>query len=130
MYLVDEHELPVQRACESVGLSRSAWYRPLVDWAERDGDVIEALSNLAEKKPGLGFWKLYDRLRRAGHPWNHKRLHRIYCDLRLNQRRRAKKRVPTRHPQPLALPTAPNQVWSADFMSDALYRGPRFRTFR
>jgi len=129
MYLVDEHELPVQRACESVGLSRSAWYRPLVDWAERDGDVIEALSNLAEKKPGLGFWKLYDRLRRAGHPWNHKRLHRIYCDLRLNQRRRAKKRVPTRHPQPLALPTAPNQVWSADFMSDALYRGPRFRTF-
>ena len=129
MYLVEEHELPVRRACESVGLSRSAWYRPLVDWAERDGAVIEALSDLAETKPGLGFWKLYDRLRRAGHLWNHKRLHRIYCDLRLNQRRRAKKRVPTRHPQPLALPTALNQVWSADFMSDALYRGPRFRTF-
>jgi len=129
MYLVDEHELPVRRACESVGLSRSAWYRPLVNWAERDGAVIGVLSDLAEKKPGLGFWKLYDRLRRAGHPWNHKRLHRIYCDLRRNQRRRAKKRVPTRYPQPLALPTVPNQVWSADFMSDALYRGPRFRTF-
>jgi putative transposase len=110
-------------------LSRSAWYRPLVDWAERDNVVIEALSSLAEKKPGLGFWKLYDRLRRAGHSWNHKRLHRIYCDLRLNWRRRAKKRLPTRYPQPLTVPTRPNEVWSADFMSDALYRGSRFRTF-
>ena len=87
------------------------------------------LSELAEEKPGLGFWKLYDRLRRAGHRWNHKRLHRIYCDLRLNRRRRAKKRLPNRYPQPLAVPTRPNEVWSADFMSDALYRGNRFRTF-
>ena len=37
--------------------------------------------------------------------------------------------MPIRHPQPLAVPAAPNQVWSVDFMSDALYRGPRFRTF-
>lgn len=100
-----------------------------MDWSERDGEVIEELSGLAEQKPGLGFWKLYDRLRRAGHPWNHKRLHRIYCDLRLNRRRRAKKRLPSRYPQPLAVPTRPNEVWSADFMSDALYRGSRFRTF-
>jgi transposase InsO family protein len=27
------------------------------------------------------------------------------------------------------VPLAPNQVWSADFMSDALYGGTRFRTF-
>lgn len=110
-------------------MSRSAWYRPLVDWAQRDAQAIEALTRLAEQKPGLGFWKLYDRIRRAGHDWNHKRLHRIYCDLRLNQRRRAKKRVPTRYPQPLTVPMQPNEVWSADFMSDALYRGSRFRTF-
>jgi putative transposase len=112
-----------------VWLSRSAWYRPLVDWDQRDAEAIEALGTLAEEKPGLGFWKLYDRLRRAGHDWNHKRLYRIYCDLRLNQRRRTRKRVPTRHPQPLVAPQRPNEVWSADFMSDALYRGSRFRTF-
>lgn len=123
------HALTVSRACQCVGLARSAWYRPLVDWRERDRQVIEALSSLAERKPGLGFWKLYDRLRRAGHRWNHKRLHRIYCDLRLNRRRRPKKRVPTRYPQPLTEPALPNQVWSADFMSDTLYRGSRFRTF-
>lgn len=27
------------------------------------------------------------------------------------------------------VPQQPNQVWSADFMSDALYNGTRFRTF-
>jgi putative transposase len=30
---------------------------------------------------------------------------------------------------PLMTPARPNQVWSADFMSDALYHGVRFRTF-
>ena len=128
-YLVREHALSICTACRCLRLSRSAWYRPLVDWRARDGTVIEVLSRLAEDKPGLGFWKLYDRLRRAGHRWNHKRIHRIYCELRLNKRSGRKKRVPTRTPQPLAVPLAPDQVWSADFMSDALYRGSRFRTF-
>jgi len=30
---------------------------------------------------------------------------------------------------PLMTPARPNQVWSADFVSDALYHGVRFRTF-
>jgi len=112
-----------------VGLSRSAWYKPLVDWLERDRQLAEQLSELADRKPGLGFWKLFRRLRRRGHDWNHKRVWRVYCLLKLNRRRRAKKRVPARDPLPLMVPSRPNQVWSADFMSDALYQGVRFRTF-
>lgn len=99
--------------------------RPLVDWLERDRSVAEAL---AEKKPGLGFWKLFRRLRRMGHDWKHKRVYRLYCLLKLNLRRRTKRRVPPRDPMPLRVPARPNQVWSADFMSDALYHGIRFRT--
>jgi putative transposase len=128
-YLVNTHGLSVTRACSGAGLSRSAWYRPLKNRLEYDQPVIEALQALAEEKPGLGFWKLYRRLRRRGYGWNHKRVHRVYCQLKLNIRRRTKKRVPTRDPQPLMVPLAPNQVWSADFMSDALYGGTRFRTF-
>lgn len=112
-----------------MGLSRSAWYRPLVDLLERDRLVAEALSALAKEKPGLGFWKLYRRLRRLGHRWNHKKVYRVYCLLKLNLRRRTKKRVPPRDPMPLLVPGRPDQVWSADFMSDALYNGVRFRTF-
>lgn len=117
------------RACRAVGLSRSAWYRPLVDWLERDRPIAEALGALAETKPGLGFWKLFRRLRRLGHDWNHKRVYRVYCLLKLNLRRRPRKRLANREPMPLLVPARPNQVWSADFMSDALYNGVRFRTF-
>lgn len=99
-----------------------------MDWLERDRQLAETLSALAEKKPGLGFWKLFRRLRRNGHHWNHKRVWRVYCLLKLNRRRRAKQRIPAREPMPLMVPSQPNQVWSADFMSDALYHGMRFRT--
>ena len=56
-YLVREHALSICTACRCVRLSRSAWYRPLVDWRARDGAVIEALSGLAGDKPG-GKWRL------------------------------------------------------------------------
>ncbi|WP_425443556.1 DDE-type integrase/transposase/recombinase [Spirosoma oryzae] len=42
--------------------------------------------------------------------------------------RRSRKRLPARLRQPLTVPTAANQVWSLDFMSDALRDGRRFRT--
>ena len=128
-YLIEAHELSIRKACAAIGLSRAAWYRPLIDWLERDRSVAEALCALAEKKPGLGFWKLFRRLRRMGHDWNHKRVYRVYCLLKLNLRRRTKKRIPVRDPMPLGVPEKANQVWSADFMSDALYNGVRFRTF-
>lgn len=128
-YLIDNHGLSVRKACQAFGLARSAWYQGLVDRLERDQPVIDALLALAEEKPGLGFWKLFRRLRRLGHDWNHKRVYRVYGQLKLNLRRRTKKRVPVRDPQPLLVPDRPNRVWSADFMSDALANGVRFRTF-
>ena len=79
----------------------------------------------SESKPGLGFWKLYRRLRRLGHDWNHKRIYWVYCLRNLSLRRRTKKRVPPRDPMPLVVPERSNQVWSADFMSDALSNGVR-----
>jgi len=75
------------------------------------------------------FRKLYVLLRRQGYRWNHKRVYRIYCGLKLNIRRKSKKRLPSRNPQPLSVPESINQSWSIDFMSDALWNGRRFRTF-
>jgi len=72
---------------------------------------------------------MFPIIRRRGYPWNHKRVYRIYCALNLNIRRRSKKRLPSRNPEPLSVPESINQCWSADFMSDALWCGQRFRTF-
>jgi putative transposase len=45
----------------------------------------------------------------------------------LNQRRRTRRKLREREPLPLFVPQSPNQVWSADFVSDSLYRGSKFR---
>ena len=57
---------------------------------------MDALNELVEKYPRWGFWKLYDRLRLLGHPWNHKRVHRVYKAMNLNLPRRTKRRLPKR----------------------------------
>lgn len=119
----------MQRSCNCIGLSRAAYYRVPVSASVADQDVIKALNALIERHPSWGFWKCFKALRRLGQTWNHKRVYRVYCSLRLNQKRRTKRRLPKRVKQPLMVPQRPNQVWSADFMSDALYAGRRFRTF-
>jgi putative transposase len=89
--------------------------------------LIDALHELVAKHPSIGFWKCYHRLRRKGHPCNHKRLYRVYTMLRLNVRRRAKRRLPQRIKEPLCLPDGLNQSWSMDFLCDSLVDGRRFR---
>jgi putative transposase len=121
------HGLSLRSACQILNLSRSVYrYRP--DTA-RDTHVIEAIQEIVEESPGWGFPKVFKTLRRRGHSWHHKRVHRVYCLLRLNKRRKGKRRLPTRNPEPLAIPSMANQCWSMHFMSDTLRDGRRFRTF-
>lgn len=123
------HGLSIVRGCAAVTFTRSAYYQALQDWSIHDQDVIAALNTLVEAHPRWGVWKYIDRLRALGHPWNHKRIYRIYRQLGLNHPRRTKRRLPTRPSLPVFVPEASNEVWSADFMSDALSHGTRFRTF-
>ncbi len=76
-------------------------YRPD---SERDEPAILALTEAAERDPRYGFKKLFQVLRRQSHTWNHKQVHRIYCLLKLNFRRKGKQRLPARNPAPLASP--------------------------
>jgi putative transposase len=84
---------------------------------------------MAHRKPELGFGKLFEMLRRQGHRWNRKRVHCIYCALRLNKRRNGRRRLPSHNPAPLAAGQRMHEYWSADFMSDVLWHGRRFLTF-
>ena len=58
---------------------------------------------------------------------NHKRIYRLYRLDGLMVRCKKRKRVARARRQPLALPEAPNQRWSMDFMCDQLADGRRFR---
>jgi putative transposase len=125
--LVDEHQLSVQHACRIARLSRAAFYRPPPSATRRDAAVIAALTSMVAAHGRWGFWKCFDRLRLLKHPWNHKRVHRVYCALRLNLPRRTKRRIPARTRQPLAAPAVLNHTWALDYVADALYSGQPFR---
>jgi integrase, catalytic region len=126
---VVEHGLSVQRACRASGLAKASWYRAVTATRTRDAQVIEALQGLVARHGRWGFWKCFRRLRLDGHLWNHKRVWRVYCQLKLNLLRRTKKRLPMRERQTLEAPMQANALWSMDFMADTLYGGRRFRTF-
>ena len=118
-YLTAQFAMSLRQACRTLSLSRTVYfYQPDT---RRDEPVIHALTELAERYPRYGFKKLFQLLRRQGNIWNHKRVHRIYCLLKLNFRRKGKQRLPVRNPAPLATPPqALDQSWTIDFMHDAL----------
>lgn len=58
------------------------------------------------------------KLRQEGAPVNYKRVERLYQEERLQVRRRKRKKVPVSERQPLLRPSAPNEVWSMDFVFD------------
>jgi putative transposase len=125
--MIKEFEISERQACQAVSMSRTAYrYEPL---PKRDLEIQEALQGLADSHPEMGFGKFFLMLRREGKKWNHKRVHRVYCSMKLNKRRKHKRRLPARVPRPLSVPASANECWSADFMSDALWDGRRFRTF-
>jgi len=84
---------------------------------------------MADKRPTDGFWKMYYRIRKEGLVWNHKRIHRVYKLLKLNIKRKGKRRLPARILKPLEAVQQINVSWSMDFMSDSLLSGRKFRTF-
>jgi len=118
----------VTKSCQTFGLSRTAYYQEAsVAQIERDAPVIEALNKVVESYGRWGFWKCFNKLRNDGHRWNHKRCHRIYCEMKLNIPRRTKKRVMTRERHALTVFDQHNRVWALDFVHDSLYEGRRFR---
>ncbi len=130
--LTDEHALPVQRACQIARYSRTAFYRAQAaavgaSPADIDAPVIAALQAVVAKHGRWGFWKCFSRLRAQCHPWNHQRVYRVCCALRLNQVRRTKKRLPKRERVPLVAPPRLNETWAMDFMGDSLYSGRSYR---
>ncbi len=93
-----------------------------------DEPVRDVLRRVTETHLRWGFGTSYSWMRNHGHADNHKRVHRIYCEMGLNLRIKPKKRLPSRNPEPLAEPQQSNDIWSMDFMCDSLDDGRTFRT--
>jgi putative transposase len=89
--------------------------------SDENAEIADGLERLTENKRSWGFGLCFRYLRNVeGYGWNHKRVYRIYCELELNLRIKPKKRLKRYKPEPLAVPDAPNDTWSMDFMANQL----------
>ena len=124
-----KHGLSVRLACECLGISETC-YRYTPKLSGENGEIAHWLLTLTETHTRWGFGLCFAYLRNVrGFRWNHKRVYRIYRELELNLRIKPRARLKRERPEMLSVPTAPNHVWSMDFMSDALADGRKIRTF-
>ena len=113
-----------RRACQLVGLSRTVLH--YASKAQPENEQLQArLIELAGERRRFGYRRLHALVRREGVSVNHKRLYRLYSDAGLTVRRRKRRHGVAVERQALGLPSGPNEVWSMDFVSDALASGRR-----
>ena len=90
--------------------------------------LVLRIRDLARTRVRYGYFRIYILLRREGWPVNHKRVYRLYrndgLSLRLNRPRRHVSAVDRERSVEAS---APNALWSMDFVSDALFDGRRLR---
>lgn len=116
-----------RRACRLLACSRTvARYR-----LRRDPQLAlrERIREIAKRHRRFGYRRVHWWLaQRDGLALNVKRVYRLYAEegLQVPKRRRRRQRLTDRC-QPLSTPTARNERWSMDFVSDTLVNGRRFR---
>ncbi|WP_081303537.1 IS3 family transposase [Gilliamella sp. WF3-4] len=91
--------------------------------------IISVLNAITDWHLRWGFPKCFNRIRKLSYQWNHKRVYRVYCELKLNLKTKRKQRMPPREPEKLLAPNKQGECWSMDFMSDSSRNQRRFRTF-
>lgn len=115
-----------RRACGLVGLARTTLRRALAESAETVA-LKARIVDLAQARRRFGYRRIHDLLRREGVQANHKRVYRLYRESGLAVRKRRRRKFVMVDRQALHVPSAPNEVWSMDFVMDALANGRRLK---
>jgi len=124
-HLREGFEMSERRACKAIGCCRMSM-RYKTTRAD-DAALRQRMKAIAHERRRFGYRRLHVLLKREGYMINHKKLFRLYREEKLAVRRRGgrKRAIGTR--APMAVPMAPNDRWSLDFVSDQLTDGRRFR---
>ncbi len=94
---------------------------------EQTASLSGAIVEVAHARRRFGYRRIHDLLRQEFPNVNHKRVYRLYRDANLAVRKRKKVRRPPSERVPLQIARSVNEVWSMDFVSDALSNGHRFK---
>jgi putative transposase len=126
LHLIEHHEVSERRAAQVLGLQRSTQrYKP---HPRDDEHLIKRMKQLATEHRRFGLPRLHYLLRREGAVKARSRTARVYRaqGLQLKNRKRKKMLKVTRAPFKKA--TAPNEIWSFDFVSDQTESNRRLKS--
>ena len=126
-HLQKTYAVSQRRACSVLKIDRSStrYRRRRPD----DAPLRAKIRELAAERRRFGYRRIHLMLERQGVVMNQKKLRRLYREERLQVKRRGGRKRALGTRAPIALPDAPNQRWSLDFVSDAFTDGRRFRIF-
>jgi putative transposase len=124
-YLRQHYVVSERRACRLIRISRKA-VRYESQRPHRDVELVSRLKTLGEQYPRYGYLMLHGMLRTEGVVENAKRTYRLYSELGMQVRTKRRRKL-IRPRVPMALPSRPNERWSADFVHDQLADGRRIR---
>lgn len=115
-----------RNALRLVKMSASTYlYRPV----KKDEAALKMrIKEITETRVHYGYRRVHVMLRREGHMDNVKRVYRLYREEGLSLRlKRPRRNKAAKLRQPKQLAHAINQIWSMDFVADALFDGRKLR---
>ena len=116
----------LRQTCALLKLSRTVY---VYKSRARDSSILlMRIREIAATRVHYGYRRVHVLLKREGFKDNHKRVYRLYREEGLSLRlKRPKRNKSARLRQPKQHVTAMNQIWSMDFVADALFDGRRLR---
>lgn len=116
----------IRQACQALMLEKSVYFYS----SRKDEQAIlkQRIKEIAYNRIHYGYRRIHTLLQREGFKINHKRVYRLYVEQCLQMRtKRPKRRVQAKPREERLIPQKKNDVWSMDFVSDALFTGEKLR---
>jgi putative transposase len=123
--VVEERKISKTRACRVLGLNRSTF--TYQQKPKNDQPLINRMQALAQRHRRWGLISIHEVCKREGLVINRKRSLRVYREQKLQIRHRPRRKKVSIMRAPIGKPTAPNQVWSMDFIHDRLENGRKVK---
>jgi putative transposase len=119
-------QVSIRRACKVLRFQKSSYFyrsRRLSQAA-----LTKRIREIAETRVRYGYRRIHVLLQREAWAVNHKRVYRLYVEEDLQIRnKRPKRKVAAKVHSDRKPPSAPNEVWAMDFLSDQLFDGRKIR---
>jgi len=121
-----EWQVSIRRACAVLEVDTSTYH-----YRSRRPDqapLAARIKSICETRARYGYRRVHVVLQREGWAINHKRVHRIYNELRLQLRHKTpRRRVKAKLREDRSQATRANDVWAMDFVHDQLATGRKLR---